>query len=217
MSHRGADWLVRPDREETEEPEKVIDALRILEGATVVDLGAGVGYFTLRLARRVGPSGKVIAVDIQEPMLADLRKRAEEAGIRNVATVLATERDPGLGDGPTDLVLMVDVYHELARPGEILEAVLRALRRDPERPGRLALVEYRGEDPTVPIQPLHRVTQDQVRAELEVSGFRWIETHEFLRHQRILVFRAAPSAPAAASAPRGDPPARPEAPEPAPE
>jgi SAM-dependent methyltransferase len=192
MSYRGAEWLVRPDREETEAPEKVLDALRIPEGATVADLGAGVGYFAFRMARRVGPSGRVLAVDVQKEMLEILEESAEREGVANVEAILATETDPRLPPGGVDLVLMVDVYHELARPRPVLEAVRRALRRGggESPPGRLVLVEYRGEDPTVPILPLHRLTKEQAQAELERLGFRWVENHEFLPHQRVLVFEA---------------------------
>jgi FkbM family methyltransferase len=184
MSHYGADWLVRPERDEEERPEKVLDALRIGPGMAVADFGAGNGYFALRMARRVGDKGKVIAIEIQEEMLKLLRERAEKDGVKNVQTLLIGEKDPELPLGAFDLVLMVDVYHELAFPRETLAAVRKALKKD----GRVVLVEYRGEDPSVPIKPLHRMLERQARAELEALGFRWVETHGFLPRQHVIVF-----------------------------
>jgi predicted methyltransferase len=194
MSFHGAEWLVRPDRDDTEEPERVLDALKIPKGATVVDLGAGNGYFTLRLARRVGPGGKVLAVDIQEEMLGLLRQRARAAGLDNIEPVLATDKNPGLPPKSVDLVLLVDVYHEISQPQAVMQAVRESLYpgSDARPPGRLVLVEYRGEDPSVPIRALHRMTHDQVRGELKALGFRWETTHEFLQHQRVVVFTPTP-------------------------
>jgi ubiquinone/menaquinone biosynthesis C-methylase UbiE len=190
MGYQAIDWLLRADREATELPEKVLDSLEIAEGSTAADVGAGAGYFTFRLARRVGPRGKVIATDVQREMIGALRERIAEEAVTNVVPVLATEDDPGLPPGEVDLVLMVDVYHELARPVEVLRSIARSLRPPVEgrRRARLVLVEYRGEDPSVPIKPLHRMTVDQARAEVEPAGFRWIETRDFLPHQHILVF-----------------------------
>jgi ubiquinone/menaquinone biosynthesis C-methylase UbiE len=190
MGFQGADWLVRPDREETELPEKMLDSLDIQKGDTVADLGAGVGYLTVRMARRVGPAGKVLASDVQVEMLEGLRVRLKKEGLTNVESVLATEADPKLPEGALDLVLMVDVYHELSRPEEVLSAVAKSLKPGgrSRRPGRLVLVEYRGEDPRVPIKPLHRTTVQQIRAELGPAGFRLAETKEFLPEQHILIF-----------------------------
>jgi SAM-dependent methyltransferase len=190
MGWQAISWLLRPDREETELPDKVLDSLKIAEGSTVADVGAGAGYFTLRLAKRVGPGGRVIATDIQEEMLEALKERIAREGSRNVEPVLATESDPRLPEGAVDLVLMVDVYHELSQPAPTAAAVLRGLRPRSERTpaGRFVLVEYRGEDPAVPIKPLHRTTELQMRAELEPLGFRWKETHGFLPHQHVIVF-----------------------------
>ena len=192
MGFQAIDWLFRADREETEMPDKVLDSLEIEEGSTAADVGAGAGYFTFRLARRVGPRGKVLATDIQEEMLAALRDRMAREMVKNVEPIRATEDDPRLPPGAVDLVLLVDVYHELAKPAELLRAVSTSLRRpaDGRRRARLVLVEYRGEDPSVPIKPLHRMTVDQARAEVEPAGFRWVETKDFLPHQHILIFEA---------------------------
>ena len=183
MTYHGADWLIRPDREQTEQPDRVLEALAIQPGDTVVDLGAGNGYFSIRMARLVGDKGRVLAVDIQPEMLKLLSERAREAGVTNIENVLATETDPRLQPESADLVLMVDVYHELATPEQVLAKVRRSLKPY----GRLALVEYRGEDPTVAIKPLHRMLLPQVSAELLAQGFEVLKVHEFLPTQRIVV------------------------------
>ena len=200
MTFHGADWLVRPDRELTERPDAVLDSLKLKPGSTVVDLGAGVGYFTARMARRVGPRGKVLAVDIQEEMLEMLIRRMDAAGIKNVVPVLATAEDPRLPSNRVDLVLMVDVYHELSDPSPVIAHVRDALRQGGpgQKPGRLVLVEYRGEDPTIGIKPLHRMTVQQARAELEPVGFRWVETKSFLPQQRVIIFERAENPKASA-------------------
>jgi ubiquinone/menaquinone biosynthesis C-methylase UbiE len=192
MSYAGADWLDRAERAETEQPDAVIDALHVAPGSTVADIGAGTGFFTVRLARRVGPSGRVIATDLQPEMLAILRRHVRDAGLGNVTAVVCTERDAKLPEASLDLALMVDVYHELARPAETLAEVRRALKKD----GRLALVEYRGEDPAVAIKAEHKMTLAQVRAEVEGvavesdggGAFRFVASLELLRDQRVIVF-----------------------------
>ena len=185
MSYQGAGWLERSDREATEQPEKVLDTLKITPGSTVADIGAGTGYFSLRLAKRVGPQGRVLATDIQPQMLALLSENMRAAGIRNIEPILCTPTDAKLPEGQLDLALMVDVYHELASPEETMTQVRRALKPD----GRLVLVEYRGEDPNVPIKPEHKMTLAQVRSELESMGFRLQEVFEFLVYQRVIVFK----------------------------
>ena len=190
MSYHGADWLMRAEREETELPEKTLDALKIRRGSTVADLGAGAGYFSLRLAERVGPSGRVLATDVQPEMLELLRENMARKGTRNVEPILATETDPRLPEGVVDLVLLVDVYHELSRPAKVLEQIRRSLQTGTLNgmPGRLVLVEFRGEDPLVPIKPLHRTTVQQIRGEIEPAGFRFVEVKGFLPQQHILIF-----------------------------
>lgn len=185
MSAAYADWLTRPERDIEEQPDRVVKALRIPKGATAVDLGAGVGYFTWRLAKQVGPKGRVLAVDIQQAMIDRLKRNLAEKGIHNVEVILANEEDPHLPIGEVDLVLMVDVYHELQQPEKTIGHVRRSLKSD----GRLVLVEYRGEDPTVPINPLHKMTVQQVRSELESMGFRMVQLLEFLPRQHILIFK----------------------------
>jgi predicted methyltransferase len=184
MSYHGADWLDRGDRETTEQPEHVLDVLGVKPGMTVADVGAGSGYFTVRIAKRIAPNGHVLATDLQPEMLDLLRAKVKEAKLANVVPVLATESDAKLPRGELDLVLMVDVYHELPKPAQTLAQVRAALR--PE--GRLALVEYRGEDPEVPIKPEHKTTLVQVRRELEANGFVFRSSDESLPQQRIIVF-----------------------------
>jgi ubiquinone/menaquinone biosynthesis C-methylase UbiE len=184
MSYRGAGWLERADREATEQPEKVLDALTIKEGSVVADIGAGTGYFSLRLAKRVGTNGRVLATEIQPQMLTLLKDNMRAAGITNIELILCTPTDAKLPENTLDLALMVDVYHELEHPEETITQVRRALKPD----GRLVLVEYRGEDPHVPIKPEHTTTLAQARAEIEPLGFRVKDVHEFLVHQRVIEF-----------------------------
>ncbi|MEO6419572.1 MAG: methyltransferase domain-containing protein [Polyangiaceae bacterium] len=184
MSYLGSEWLDRPDRADTEQPDKVIDALHLVPGNVVADVGAGTGYFSLRIARKVGPGGKVIATDIQPQMLKMLEANAKTAHVDNVTTVLCTETDAKLPVASVDLALMVDVYHELSRPAETLAQVRVALKPG----GRLALVEYRGEDPSVPIKPEHKTTLPQLRLELDRAGFALSEDLEFLKNQRVVIF-----------------------------
>ena len=188
MSYVYADWLTRPEREREEQPDRVIDSLRIPRGSTVIDLGAGVGYFTWRLAKRVGPQGKVIAVDIQPEMLEMLEENLSKRGISNVDVVLGTESDPRLPEGVAQLALLVDVYHELADPIATMGHVRRALKPG----GRLVVVEYRKEEPWIPIHPLHKMTVAEVRQEIEPTGFEFVELLGFLPSQHIVVF-ARPS------------------------
>ena len=187
MSYRGADWLDRDDREATEQPEHVLDVLGVREGMVVADVGAGSGYFAVRMAKRVGVRGRVLATDLQPEMLVLLRAKVAAAKLTNVVPVLTTESDAKLPRGELDLVLMVDVYHELPRPAETLAQVRAALRPN----GRVALVEYRGEDPSVPIKPEHKTTLAQVKKELTANGFRFVSSDESLPQQRIIVFEAA--------------------------
>lgn len=184
MSYLGAPWLERDDRATREQPERVLDALAITAGMVVADVGAGSGYFTVRLAHRVGATGQVIATDLQPEMLAMIEARARREGLTNVTRVQATERDAGLAPGSIDLALLVDVYHELAEPAEVMAGVREALKPA----GRLVLVEYRGEDPAVAIKPAHKMTLVQIQRELTALGFRFVESLEFLPDQRIVVF-----------------------------
>ncbi len=185
MGHQAAEWLDRPEREKEEEPTKMLAALKVKPGDVVVDLGAGSGYLTFKLAKLVGPKGKVLAVDIQPEMLAIIRKRMKERNVANVEPVLGTEKDPKLPAGAVDLILMVDVYHEFEYPWEMTTAMVRSLKPG----GRLVFVEYRLEDPTVPIKLVHKMTQRQVIKEMKPHPLTWDKTLEVLPRQHIIIFK----------------------------
>lgn len=180
-SYRGAGWLDRPDRDQLQQPERVLDALHLDPHSTVADVGAGTGYFTVRLARRVA---RVHATDIQPEMLKLLADRLAREHLSNVELHRATGHDAALPARCCDLILLVDVYHELSDPPAIMADIRRALT---DR-GRLVLVEYRGEDPAVPIRPEHKMTLRQIQQELAQLGFHFIESLEFLPEQRIVIF-----------------------------
>lgn len=186
MGHEGAAWLERPEREKEERPAQVLELLALRPGDVVADVGAGSGYFTRRLARAVGPQGKVFAVDVQPEMLAILTNRMAAESITNVVPVLGTMSDPRLAEGTIDVALLVDVYHELSYPREVMAAICRALKPG----GRVVLVEYRGEDPAVPIKERHKMTEAQVRRELGVQPLVWERTvSDRLPWQHYLEFR----------------------------
>ncbi|BDC51816.1 methyltransferase type 11 [Bryobacterales bacterium F-183] len=189
MGYGGADWLERPEREWEENPGKALDVLGLKKGMVVADVGAGTGYFSVRMARKVGPEGKVYASDLQEPMLQRLARNMAREKIKNVEPVLATEMDPNLPANAIDLILMVDVYHEFSYPQEMLRKMRAALRPD----GRLVLLEYRKEDPSIPIRPEHKMSVKEVKAELEAEGFRLKENIGILPRQHILIFTKATS------------------------
>ena len=183
MGVGGAEWLERPERESEEAPSKAIQALQVRPGQVVADIGAGSGYYTVRLAREVGATGKVYGTDIQPGMLALLARNVARAQIDNVVPVLGTPEDPRLPPDALDLALMVDVYHELAAP----QAFIRRLRVSLKRTGRLVLLEFRKEDPRVPIRPEHKMSVAEVRQELEPEGFRLSAVLDDLPWQHILV------------------------------
>src|SRR5438034_3560313 len=185
MGMGGADWLVRSEREREEAPDSALDAIGIAKGDLVADIGAGVGYFTWRMAERVGPEGKVYANDIQPRMLEQLKKNVASRGLTNVVPVLGAEDDPKLPAGKLDLELLVDVYHEFSQPRKMLARLREALKPS----GRLVLLEYRKEDPSVPIKLAHKMTVHEVRAEIEPEGFRFEASLETLPRQHILIFR----------------------------
>lgn len=191
MGHLGAGWLERAEREEEERTDLLLEALRLRPGDVVADFGAGSGYFTWRIAQRVGPAGRVHAVEVQPLMLELLQANLTRRGLADrVLPVLGTASDPKLPEGALDLILLVDVYHELEFPFEVTAALARALKPG----GRLVLVEYRGEDPEVPIKPLHKMTVAQVRRELAVHPLEFVENLGVLPRQHLLVFRR-PAAP----------------------
>jgi len=184
MSVEGAPWLERRERLAEEEPDLALRLLQVPKGATVADIGAGSGYMTIRLAKLVGPTGRVYANDIQQPMLDLLRRNVTQAGVSNVTAVLGTFEDPRLPPDAIDLAIMVDVYHELSQPQRMLRRIRESLKAD----GRLVLFEYRAEDPSVPILPLHKMTKAQVKTEVEAEGFKQTRVFDDLPWQHLIVF-----------------------------
>jgi ubiquinone/menaquinone biosynthesis C-methylase UbiE len=184
MGHLAADWLERPEREKEEKPNKLLGALKLKEGDVVADIGAGSGYFTFRIAKRVGAKGKVLAVDIQPEMLEIIRKRMKERKVDNIEPIEGTETDPKLPANSVDLILMVDVYHEFSFPYEMTEAMVRSLKKG----GRLVFVEYRKEDPRVYIKLVHKMFEKQVIKEMAPHALRFVKTMEDLPTQHIVVF-----------------------------
>jgi ubiquinone/menaquinone biosynthesis C-methylase UbiE len=185
MHYLGAPWLTRESREREEECSQLLKILRLEPGQAVCDMGCGNGFYSLPLAELVGEQGKVVAVDIQPEMLDLLKDRAKEKGIKNIECVLGTVVDPKLADESLDMVLMVDVYHEFSHP----EQMLRAIRRSLKPTGRVALVEFRGEDPDVPIKPLHKMTKAQIMKELPPNGFKLVEEFDALPWQHVMFFQ----------------------------
>lgn len=188
MGHQAAGWLERPERGKEERPDLLLSALGIKPGDAVADIGCGSGYHTRRLARAVGTNGVVYAVDIQPEMLDLLTNKLGAEKILNVKPVLGTVTDPKLPKESVDLILMVDVYHEFDHPYEMVEAMCRALKPG----GRIVFVEFRGEDPDVPIKLVHKMTEAQVRKEMNVQPLEWVESIGLLPQQHIIVFRRKP-------------------------
>ena len=187
MGVSGADWLNRPSREREENTQRALEELHLHPGMVVADVGAGTGYFSLKMAKRVMPGGRVLANDIQPQMLEILRGNAAAAGVTNVETVLGTESNPNLPSGQLDLVIMVDVYHELSRPQRILQHLHSALKPD----GQLVLLEFRKEDLSVPIRPEHKMSLQEVKAEVEPEGYQFVKSVETLPWQHMIFFRKA--------------------------
>jgi ubiquinone/menaquinone biosynthesis C-methylase UbiE len=184
MGPGGIIWLERSERDREERPQLVLDALDIREGTTVADLGCGSGYYAFRMSRLVGASGKVFAVDIEPRMLQFVRERAQREAVTNIAPIQATPLDPNLLADSIDLLLMVDVYHELEHPFEVMEKVRDALKQG----GRVALVEYRTEDPKVMIKAVHKMTEKQIVAEMRAVGLKHVKTVRNLPLQHLVIF-----------------------------
>lgn len=186
MHYTGAPWLVRESRQREEDCRMLLEALDVKPGQTICDMGCGNGFYTLALARLVGPEGTVYAVDIQPEMLRMLAANAANEGLTNIKPVLGTVIDPRLPAGKIDLCLCVDVYHEFSHP----ETMLARIRESLAPSGRLALVEFRGEDAAVPIKPLHKMTKAGIRAELEPAGFRVLAEFDRLPWQHLVFLKA---------------------------
>jgi precorrin-6B methylase 2 len=184
MGVQGASWLDRPERDREEDPDQAIRLLRIQKGATVADVGAGSGNISIRLAKAVGPTGKVYANDIQPGMLDILQKNVAKAKLTNVVPVLGAIDDPKLPAESIDLAIMVDVYHEFSEPQKMLQRLREAIKPG----GRLVLLEYRAEDPEVPILREHKMTKAQVKLEVENEGFKQSRVFDDLPWQHLFVF-----------------------------
>ena len=182
MGHQGARWLERPERERQERTDLLISELGLRPTDIVADIGAGTGYFVFRISPLV-PQGQVLGVDIQQEMLDIMESRAVGT-VDNVSTVLGTITDINVPDNSVDLILLVDAYHEFSHPREMGRSMFRALKPG----GRIALVEYRAEDPTVPIKPLHKMSQEQAIREMAALGLRWVATSDRLPQQHLMFF-----------------------------
>lgn len=183
MGHQAADWLERPGREQEEQPHRVIEAMQLKGDEVVADIGAGSGYFSFRIAPLL-PKGKVLAEDIQPEMLAIIRDRSKEKGVTNVEPVLGTVTDTNLPAAGVDIVLFVDSYHEFDHPREMMEAILSSLKPG----GRVIDVEYKAEDPNVPILPHHKMTEEQAIKEMSAVGLKHLKTIDDLPQQHVMIF-----------------------------
>ena len=184
MGHLGAGWLERPERERQERTDLLIAGLNLSDDFVVADIGAGTGYFTFPIAQRL-PRGKVFSVDIQPEMLAHIEQRKALENVVNVETVLGEQDDPKLPNNQIDLAFIVDAYHEFSFPREMGERLQKSLKPG----GKLVLVEYRAEDPRVPIKPLHKMSEVQVKQEIAAIGLDWVRTESYLPQQHVLIFQ----------------------------
>lgn len=185
MGLAGADWLDRENRAREEQPEKAMAQLNLKPGMMVGDVGAGTGFYTIRMAKAILPGGKVFAVDIQSGMLEKLTANATANHLTNVVPVLGTESDPRLPSDKLDLVLLVDVYHEFSRPQRMLDRIRDSLKPS----GELVLLEFREEDPSVPIRPEHKMSVAEVKAEVTPEGYVFDKVVETMPWQHIIIFR----------------------------
>ncbi len=186
MGIQGAIWLERPEREAEEAPSKLVKSLKLKPGQVIADIGAGSGMLSIKMAKDVGPMGKVIAVDVQQEMLDLLEKKLKRLKVKNVEGLLGTEKSPGLEPESVDLAIMVDVYHEFAFPYEMMVEISKSIKPG----GRVVFVEYRKEDPEVPIKLVHKMTEAQVKKEIDQPEFhlKWKETIGTLPRQHVIIF-----------------------------
>jgi SAM-dependent methyltransferase len=183
MGHLGAGWLERPKREREERTDLLLQQLSLKATDYVVDLGAGTGYFSFPIAVQL-TAGKVLAVDIEPEMLRLIEQRKSAEGTENIDTILASERSPNIPNASVDVVLLVDAYHEFSYPREVMAGVVKGLKPG----GRVVLVEYRGEDNSVPIKRLHKMTQQQAKKEMSAVGLQWLRTDDYLPQQHVMIF-----------------------------
>ena len=188
MGFQGADWLIRQTREEEERPSEVIKQLDLKPGMVVADIGCGNGFYSLTMAKQILPGGKVLAVDIQPEMLHLLELRAKDGQVENIEPILGSLVSPKLPEGKVDLVLLVDVYHEFSHPKQMLAEIRKSLSET----GQVALLEYREEDRSVPIKPLHKMSKRQILREYRANGFRLSKQYDGLPWQHLMWFEADP-------------------------
>jgi len=185
MSWRGAGWLERPERQAEERPDLLLNALDLKPGMVVADVGTGSGYYARRLAAGVGPKGKVYAVDTQADMLALLKKQQTSEGQGTIVPVLASETALGLPEQSLDLAILVDVYHELLYPVEVMASLAASMKPG----GQIVLIEYRAEDPAVPIKTLHKMSEAQIKKEAALLGLVWVKTIAVLPWQHLVILK----------------------------
>ncbi|MEP6755590.1 MAG: methyltransferase domain-containing protein [Chthonomonadales bacterium] len=184
MGHQAADWLDRPEREKEEAPTLLVKSLRLKPGMVVADIGAGSGYLSFKMAKFIAPGGKVYAEDIQQEMLDIVKSKAKLQKVTNVVPWMGTVTDPKLPASSVDLMIMVDVYHEFDHPYEMIQNMVKCLKKG----GRIAFVEYRKEDESVPIKPLHKMSEKQVKKEMALFPLKWAQTIHVLPRQHIIIF-----------------------------
>lgn len=187
MHYKGANWLMRESRQREEDCKRLLKELHVKPGQVICDMGCGNGFYTLKLAQLTGKAGRVYAVDIQQEMLDMLKRRSRAAKLENILPVLGTQTDPRLPENSIDLVLMVDVYHEFSQP----EAMLKAIRKSLKSDGRIALVEFRAEDPKVPIKPEHKMDKQQILKEFPANGLKLTDQFDGLPWQHLMFFSRA--------------------------
>jgi len=188
MHYEGAPWLIRENRENEERCSLMLANMDLKTGMTVCDMGCGNGFYSLQMAKMIGPEGIVLAVDIQPQMLYLMRQRMNKVGIDNIAPILGSFHNPHLPRNTIDVILMVDVYHEFSHPEHMLRAMRNSLKAD----GKIILLEYREEDPKVPIKPLHKMSKKQIMVEYKANGFKLAKEFEKLPWQHMMFFEKDP-------------------------
>jgi ubiquinone/menaquinone biosynthesis C-methylase UbiE len=187
MGASNSAWLDRDSRPQEENTQLAIDKIKVPPTAVIADIGAGTGYYTFKLAPKV-PQGKVYAVEIQDEMIAALNERKKQLNNRNIEVIKGSFTSPNLPENSVDLAIMVDVYHELEFPVEVLASIKKSLKKD----GQLLLIEYKGEDPSVRIRPLHKTTVAQLNKELAANGFKLSYEGKFMPIQHFLIYKPQP-------------------------
>lgn len=183
FNYRLAHWLDRTSRPEEESPQLLLENLPLKPDFAIADIGAGTGYLTFPLSQLV-PEGRVFAVDIQPEMLKIIEQKSSQQQTNNIVTIEGSITTPNLPENKIDLVLMVDTYHEFSHPREMMVSIIESLKPG----GKVVLVEYREEDKTLKIKPLHKMTEEQARKEMEAVGLRWLKTEDVLPQQHLMVF-----------------------------